>query len=162
MSKQTNQTFNSPTYGKLTFDQVRRYIIAFMEGDAQAKYRLVIGTDSQASNQLVDFVTAIVVHRLGGGGIYFWKRTVESKRMVMKQRVWNEASLSLSTASEFLGSFKYNGIASYEVEIHVDIGTVGETKEMIAEVVGMIRGSGFAVKTKPEAYGASKVADRHT
>jgi len=28
--------------------------------------------------------------------------------------------------------------------------------------VGMIRGSGYTVKTKPESYAASKVADRYT
>ena len=33
---------------------------------------------------------------------------------------------------------------------------------MLNEVVGMIRGSGFKVKIKPEAYGAQSVADRHT
>jgi len=32
---------------------------------------------------------------------------------------------------------------------------------MISEVTGMVRGSGFEVKIKPDAYGASKVADRH-
>jgi len=33
---------------------------------------------------------------------------------------------------------------------------------MIKEVVGMVRGSGYNAKTKPDAYGASAVADRHT
>lgn len=33
---------------------------------------------------------------------------------------------------------------------------------MITEVVGMIRGSGYDVKIKPQSYGASKVADRYT
>jgi len=33
---------------------------------------------------------------------------------------------------------------------------------MLQEIIGMIRGSGFEIKTKPESYGASKVADRYT
>jgi hypothetical protein len=33
---------------------------------------------------------------------------------------------------------------------------------MIAEVVSMIKGNGYEVKTKPDSFGASKVADRHT
>ena len=52
--------------------------------------------------------------------------------------------------------------AVQDVEIHVDIGQKGPTRELIAEVVGMIRGNGFNVKTKPDAFGASSVADRHT
>ena len=45
------------------------------------------------------------------------------------------------------------------LEIHTDIGQVGETREMIKEIVGMVRGNGFEVKIKPEAFGASSVAD---
>lgn len=109
-----------------------------------------------------DFVTAIIVHRVGAGGIYFWQRKVDKTKRVLRQRIYEEAFMALQTAQEILESFKQNGIKSYELEIHVDIGKKGPTREIINEVVGMIRGSGFNVKTKPEAYGASKVADRHT
>ena len=160
---QNGQHFNSPSFGLLTLDEVRGKILEFMDADPQARYRLVIGTDSQTKNGGdIDFVTAYVIHRAGSGGIYFWKRTVEHKPLVLRQRIYTEASISLVAATEFLASFKKNGISDYEVEIHVDVGTVGETRAVLAEVVGMVRGSGFAVKTKPEAYGASKVADRHT
>ncbi len=49
----------------------------------------------------------------------------------------------------------------YDLEIHIDVGEHGRTRELIDEVVGYIRGSGFAVKTKPDAYAASSVADKH-
>jgi len=48
------------------------------------------------------------------------------------------------------------------VEIHLDVGRSGETRELIREVVGMVAGSGFDAKIKPESYGASSVADKHT
>lgn len=163
MDEQNNHHFNSPTYGILTVEDVHKRIVTFMKEDPQARYHFVIGTDSQQKNgDEVDFVTAFVVHRIGTGGIYFWRRLVENKRYVLRQRIYTEATLSLSAAEEFMGSFKKNGISDYEVEIHVDVGKVGETREMLAEVVGMVRGSGFRVKVKPESYGASKVADRHT
>ncbi len=134
-----------------------------MASEPEHKYQLVIGSDSQPKNsKATDFVTAIVVHRIGLGGIYFWKRIVEQKNFVLRSRIYQEAALSLSTAEEFLKVFKNDGITKFDVEIHVDIGKFGQTREMIAEVVGMIRGSGFIVKTKPDSYGASKVADRHT
>jgi len=31
----------------------------------------------------------------------------------------------------------------------------------IKEVVGMVTGNGFVAKTKPDAWGASTVADKH-
>ncbi|MBI3380358.1 ribonuclease H-like YkuK family protein [Candidatus Gottesmanbacteria bacterium] len=155
--------FNSPTFGSLSLEEVRKKILQFMANKPEYKYQLVIGSDSQPKNgHGCDFVTAIVVHRLGLGGIYFWKRIVETKSFVLRTRIYQEATLSLSTAEEFLRVFKNDGITKYDVEIHVDIGKFGQTREMISEVVGMIRGSGFIVKTKPESYGASKVADRHT
>lgn len=159
----SQKLFNSPTYGVLTLEQIHQKISKFMGEVSDKSYRLIIGTDSQPKGeQGADFVTAIVIHRVGMGGIYFWQRKEEKKKMVLRNRIYEEAVLSLSCAQELLATFKNNGITKYDVEIHVDIGTHGETRELIAEVVGMIRGSGFLVKTKPDSYGATKVADRHT
>lgn len=155
--------FQSPTHGTLELPEVRKKILAFLETDPEQKYQLVVGTDSQPHNGAgVDFVTAIVVHRLGYGGIYFWKRLVNKKHYVLRQRMYEEATLSLDMAETVLALLHKDGITKYDVEIHVDIGKVGDTREMINEIVGMIRGSGYAVKMKPDSYAASKVADRYT
>lgn len=158
-----NSQFNSPTYGPLSLQEVREKVLLFMNEDPEQKYRLVIGSDSQNKNgDETDFVSALVVHRVGQGAIYFWQRIIEAKTYVLRQRIYQEAGLSLSLAEKFLEATKHDGISRFDVEIHVDIGKYGETRTMINEVVGMIRGSGFTVKIKPESYGASKVADRHT
>ena len=52
--------------------------------------------------------------------------------------------------------------ADLSIEIHLDIGTNGDTKDLIREVVGMVVGSGFDARIKPDSFGASKVADRFT
>lgn len=161
--KNDGQIYNSQTYGQLEMPGVKEAILSFMKTDKQSAYRLIIGSDSQKKNgNATDFVSAIIVHRVGGGGIYFWRRIIDAKQKALKQRIFEEATLSLTTAHDFLEIFKNNGIADLNLEIHVDIGEKGPTREWITEVVAMIRGSGFTVKTKPEAYGASKVADRHT
>jgi len=154
--------FNSPTYGSLSLFEVKERILSFMAQNPQALYRVIIGTDSQTKNGGVDFVTALVVHRVGYGGIYFWQRKIVKKKYVLRDRIYQEAGLSLSLADDFLKQIKGNGISKYDVEIHVDIGRIGETREMINEIVGMIRGSGYEVAIKPDSYGASKVADRYT
>ncbi|OGG14532.1 hypothetical protein A2773_05580 [Candidatus Gottesmanbacteria bacterium RIFCSPHIGHO2_01_FULL_39_10] len=158
-----NGHFHSQTFGILDLSRVRERVIQFINEDPQKNYRLVIGTDSEAKNgHGVEFITAFVVHRIGNGGIYFWRRKEDTKPYVLRTRIYEEATLSLSAADEFIEIFKKDGIGRYDLEIHVDIGNKGETREMITEIVGMIKGSGFAVKTKPESYAASKVADRHT
>lgn len=155
--------FQSPTYGDIELPQIREKILEFLSADPEKKYQLVVGTDSQPHNGSgVDFVTAIVVHRLGVGGIYFWKRTVNKKHYVLRERMYEEATMSLDMAETVLALLHQDGITKYDVEIHVDIGKFGDTREMINEIVGMIRGSGYTVKIKPDSYGASKVADRYT
>lgn len=155
--------YYSPTHGSLSLPVVREKILSFIQEGRGIACRLIIGTDSQPKNgEGIDFISVIVVHRVGFGGIYFWRRCVEKKKLVLRNRIYQEATLSLTTAEEFLALFRNDGITRYDLEIHVDIGQGGETREMIAEIVGMVRSSGFIVKTKPDAYGASKVADRHT
>lgn len=155
--------FHSPTYGDLALEDVRERILHFLSREPDGRYQLVVGTDSQPHNGAgVDFVTTIVVHRKGYGGIYFWKRVVNKKRYVLRQRMYEEATLSLEMAQTVLALLHKDGVTKYDVEIHVDIGQFGETREMIAEIVGMIRGSGYDVRIKPDAYAASKVADRYT
>lgn len=155
--------FQSPTFGEVELQEVRTHIVDFLARDAAAEYQIVVGTDSQPHNGSgVDFVTAIVVHRKGRGGIYFWKRIVHHKPYVLRQRMYEEATMSLAMAEDVVALLHKDGITKYDVEIHVDIGAFGPTRDMISEIIGMIRGSGFAVKMKPESYAASKVADRYT
>lgn len=158
-----NGYYYSQTYGKCDQVKLRKHAISYLEAEPDFTYRLVIGTDSQLKNgHGTDFVVAFIIHRVGAGGIYFWKRIVENKHYVLKQRIYQEAIYSLTAAEDFLELLKKDGISKYDLEIHVDIGKFGETREMIAEIVGMVRSSGFKVKTKPDAFAASKVADRHT
>jgi len=158
----TDEEFISPSIGKVCLGKIRENILTFMSHDPQSKYRLIIGSDSQPRDSKVDFVSAIIVHRIGFGAIYFWQRRISARKYVLRERIYEEAALSLALADKFLEICKNDGIHKYDLEIHVDIGQIGETRNIINEVVGMIRGNGYNVKIKPESYGASKVADRHT
>jgi len=154
--------YQSPTHGPVAFADIRSYILAFLKTSRESQYQIVIGTDSQPHNgEGVDFITAIVVHRIGSGGIYFWKRVVNKKRYVLRQRMYEEAMFSLAAAEELVSLLYKDGIRKFDVEIHVDIGEHGKTREMIAEIVGMVRGNGFPVKIKPDSYAASSIADRY-
>ncbi len=154
--------FNSASFGQLTLGQVIQKITAYVDAAPEENYRLIIGTDSQVKNGGADFVTVIIAHRIGAGAIYFWQRLVRSKPYVLKQRIYKEVLISLEVAHQLVQQMvNKNGLLN-TLEIHVDVGQVGPTREVISEVVGMVRSSGFNVKIKPEAFGAAKVADRHT
>lgn len=155
--------FQSPTHGKVDLDKLKKIITRYMAEDKGAKYEIIVGSDSQkVKKDSYDFVSALIVHRIGFGGIYFWRRELLDRKISLKERIYREATMSLETSENFINFFKVNGISRYDIQIHVDIGHNGDTRDMINEVVGMIRGSGYDVKIKPDSYGASKVADRYT
>ncbi|HEV8339046.1 MAG TPA: ribonuclease H-like YkuK family protein [bacterium] len=153
--------FVSPTHGKLPFDQMFSRLVGYMEEEPDQQYHLIIGTDSLLGEETT-FVTAIVVHRVGHGGRYFYRKQRNRKIESLRQRILFETSLSLESASKIAGELARNGYSKLPVEIHLDVGEHGETRSIIREVVGMVTGSGFAAVTKPDAYGASKVADKHS
>jgi predicted RNase H-related nuclease YkuK (DUF458 family) len=155
--------YQSPTHGKVDLEKLKDLISAYMAQNKTAKYEVIVGSDSQKLRSGVyDFVTALIIHRVGFGGIYFWKRDIYSKKISLKERIYMEATRSLEASENFVSFFKLNGIAKYDIQIHVDIGHNGETRDMINEVMGMIRGSGYDVRIKPYSFGASKVADKYT
>lgn len=137
-------------------------IASFMSDDPSRQYKIIVGSDSEAwMSDAVDFVSAVVVHRVGNGGRYFWRRIAFPRFHTLRDRIVQEALLSIGVAQELLALLKAYEVARFDFEIHVDVGENGATKAVIAEVVGMIRAYDFEAKTKPESYAASKVADRH-
>lgn len=165
------ETFQSVTHGTLKTNDVILLIKDFLEDEPSSSYSLVIGTDSHEKNysrngnHYISLVTAILVHRRGFGGKYFWKRKELTNTHTLREKIYAETFESLNFALTFIPQLKkkLNGKSpSYNLEIHIDVGEHGDTRDMIKEVVGMVTGNGFVAKTKPNAYAASSVADRHT
>lgn len=152
--------FISPTKGKLSFEEVFEEIVAYASRYPKDNYSLIIGTDSQLREETC-FVTAVIVHRQGKGGRFFYKRKYEAYVHSLRQRIFYEASLSLSTASLFTEKLCESGY-DLNMEIHLDVGNNGATRTLVKEVVGMVNGSGYRCRIKPDSYGASSVADRYT
>lgn len=160
-----NNIFHSPTKGQMKLSRVVEEISGFINQSPQGKYELIVGTDSNGDKR-ADFVTAIIAYRVGKGGRYFWKKTNGHKIYhTMRDRIYEEVNLSLQVAQDMLGqlrkSWSPKDSPDYDLEIHIDVGQAGQTRDMIKEVVGMVRGNGFKAKIKPESYGASIVADKH-
>jgi len=154
--------FNSSFGLKLAAAQVVQTISDFIAADPKRDYKIIVGTDSERrANDKADFVTAIVIHRVGNGGRYFWRHAEANKIHTLRDRIWKEVLLSLEISKELTILLKNSGLDNYGFEIHVDVGENGETRSMIQELVGAIRANHFEAKTKPDSYAASKVADRH-
>lgn len=138
-------------------------IDSFMKADDTRAYKVTIGTDSMLyADKSADFVTAVVVHRVGNGGRYFWRRASFGNFHTLRDRILKEVMTSLDLAKLIIEQLERLENTEFDLEIHVDVGENGETKQMIQELVGMIRANNFEARTKPQSYAASSVADRHT
>ena len=146
-----SQLFKSPTKGELVFDDVVGDVLEFISTSGDKK--IIIGTDSQGTGD-VDFVTAIIIHHVGRGARYFWTKKNGKYINSLRQKIYQETSLSLFWAQQLLAHLQEDWnpeFLSEELEIHIDVGERGPTRDLIKEVVGMIRGNGFNAKTKPES-----------
>jgi len=159
--------FNNPALGKQNLKRVVLEVANFIKNDPQYFYHLVIGTDSQDhignGSSFLSLVSAIVIYREGRGGRYFWHKEKLPVSHSLREKIYQETLASLGLAQELLPLLrqKLNG-DEYDLEIHIDVGNAGPTRDMIREVVAMVNGNGFRAKTKPESYGASSVADKYT
>ncbi|MGI6711310.1 MAG: ribonuclease H-like YkuK family protein [Bacillota bacterium] len=154
-------TFVSPSKGSMTFDSMIQNILEFIHEDPEGDYRIIIGSDSHVRDE-TNFVSAVVIHRVGKGARYYYSRKQLQNVRSLRQRIFYETALSLELANKVVSAFEENGHSELNIEIHLDVGSKGETKGLIKEVVGMVTGCGFEAHIKPDSSGASKVADKHT
>lgn len=161
------EMYINPRLGEVSVEKMAKEISKFVKKEPHKKYKLVIGTDSQVhginGKSECNYVTAIIIHREGFGARYFWKKRVAGKPKVLREKIYTETVISLEVAEHLVPTLRGAvGKVKYELEIHVDVGELGKTREMIKEVVGMVNGNGYSAKTKPASWGASSVADKHT
>ena len=88
--------FQNTTLGELNIGDVIKAIKSFLEDKPDADYGLVIGTDSQEKIEITNgkktasLVTAIVVHRRGFGGRYFWKKKKVFNIHNLREKIYAE------------------------------------------------------------------------
>lgn len=155
------------TSGKISWEGLGTEIRDFILSEPNFKYQLIIGSDSRTRNvrskPSLDLVTAVVIHRKGKGGRYFWSKEKVKNIYSMKEKLYQETIASLEVARKLLSILKEDLDGHYEeLEIHIDVGENGPSREMIKELVGMVNGNGFKAKVKPSAFAASSVADKYT
>jgi hypothetical protein len=155
--------FTSPSMGQITFQELFDDLVGYTNEYPDDSYKLIIGTDSHSFlNESVIFVTAVVVHRIGKGGRFYYHKQKTRYMESLRQRIYYETFLSLEVAARLTEQLARNGESRLNVEIHLDVGEKGETRDIIKEVVGIVIGSGYQAFIKPDSYGATTVADRFT
>ncbi|SFU99957.1 ribonuclease H-like YkuK family protein [Alicyclobacillus macrosporangiidus] len=156
-------TFDSPSRGTLTLDEVTEDVRSLVAQYPQDEFRVMVGTDSQPKpgRRHVTFVTAVIIHHVGKGARYYIHREQQEHIYSLRQRMFTEASYSLQVGG--LLSEQLNKLGGdCRLEVHLDVGERGPTKQWVREIVAWITQNGYDARIKPDAFGASKVADRYT
>lgn len=144
---------------KLFNNELINEIKKFISENDKFDYRILVGTDSEHFDHHIDFVSVIVVHRVGQGARYFWKREIYKQKFGLQERLWREAMLSLTISQEIISRLSQENL-TFHFEVHLDLGTKGKSFSSLREIINLIRNYGFEVKIKPHSYAASKIADR--
>lgn len=169
-----NGHFFNPTKGNMEFPQVIKEIYDYISEQPDFFYDIVVGCDSPSSDKPF-FPIAIVVLRTGAGGRFFLKKMSYPDNFLKKfaninwknrilQEVYLSCELALLLRETLEKEFgKATPTFNYQFQyIHADVGEQGKTKEMVKEVVGLIKSNGFEPMIKPHSFAASVVADRYT
>lgn len=161
--------FYNPSRGNLKIGTVMEEMLNYMKEKPEKFYDVIVGCDSSSGDD-PHFPVAVVILRVGEGGRFFLKKIsypslARKKFSNWKMRVLEEVLLSCQLALFLKEKFERkieNNNFNYQLRyIHADIGENGQTRDMIKEVTGLIRGNGFEPKIKPAAFVASTVADRY-
>ena len=149
--------FKSPTYGILEKNEVFNYLKNTIIKN-NGNYKIIVGTDSQNTYK-TKMVIVICLINEGKGGSFFYHIDWLPKIKDLNTKIYTETEKSLQIARELNKFFNKENIRT-NVEIHVDIGREGKTKDLIQSIIGWVTAEGFIAKIKDESYVASTIADR--
>ena len=164
--------FYNPSRGSLSMDELLDEITLYIKEKPEKFYDIIVGCDS-SSGEEPNFPVVVVILRVGEGGRFFLKKVNYKNRKFYnwKERILEEVLLSCQFALFLKENFERKMKDSSSIDeafnwqfryIHADIGEYGQTRDMIKEVTGLIRGNGFEPRIKPESFVASTVADRYS
>lgn len=135
-------------------------------------FKVCIGTDSQRRGKGYRFASVIVVatyEDLGGGitvgrgckviGASYTSNRYTKNKEGVKERMLFEVSKSIEVAMEIADLLDLYDIP---LEVHADINpdVKWESSKALNEAVGYILGMGYDFKVKPDAWAATKSADK--
>ena len=133
-------------------DDLLQEVLELVECGATAIH---VGTDSQIHGAGTDFVTAVCVHVPGQGGRIFTALEHQDRRLHLADKLILEAEQSLSIAR----MLEQHVVLPVIVHLDVNENPRYRSSRHVSMLAGMVRGNGFDVLLKPEAWCATHVAD---
>ena len=159
--------FTRPNGQKVSVEEIAEIVAEYISSDRQSQYEITVGTDSQNYDK-TKIAEVIAVHRVGSGGIFFYRIDFVRRIDNLRQKIQEETQRSLAIADNLLEKLELS-IMGHDLDmdhihvhfqIHCDVGYEGKTKVLIQEIVGWVRSSGYECQIKPQSFAASSVANK--
>ena len=132
---------------------IRQYI----KDHASDKFTVHIGTDTKPSSSHTTLITTICFREESRGALVVYQKSKIGVFPTVRDRLFHETYVSLEVAeavTPFVG---------HAPTIHADVNPKQDSlsSQVMDSVVGMIKGMGYPVIIKPEAW-AADIADMYT
>lgn len=170
-----DHTFQNLSQKRMSFEQVFKNIVQFIEKDPSGNFRLMFGTDSQVHGNFTKFITGIVIQQERKGVWACFRKVIVPRKMAnLHERISYETTLTEEVVSMFTKEKRerlielvlpniYKG-ASFSIEGHIDIGSGkrNKTSIFVNEMISRMNSIGLEAKIKPYSFVASSYANRFT
>lgn len=126
-------------------------------------FELIIGTDSQIKKRYLTTATVIFLWNLKNRKfrLFYSKEKIKRKKFIsVPERMINEVLKSIDIADKIRQTNLVNIIGEKNIEIHLDVGYRGKSRNILSTCTGMVEGNGYKYAVKPDSWLASCVADR--
>lgn len=164
-----SERFIRPNGEAVLLNDVAKIAAEYMARNPLAHYEVTVGTDSQNFDK-TKMVEVIALHRVGSGGIFFYRVNYVRRIDNLRQKIQEETQRSLSVADSLFGNIEADlsllGLDLNDMDIHFqihcDVGYNGSTKALIQEIVGWVQAMGYDCAIKPNSYAASGIANKYS
>lgn len=138
-------------------------VLSFLESASLTQHKIYVGTDSQPFFSGSFLVTAVAVLSLNPdyhSKYFYLEHEDQPRHHSLYERIFAETLLSLEVAMQIK-----EVAPQAEIEVHLDVSPEearSQTSKYTRGLSALVRGYGYDVEVKPNAWCASKVADHHT
>jgi uncharacterized protein len=131
-------------------------VVDFVRENSRDGQIVHLGTDSLQLARHTRFVTVVAILTPGRGGRAIWTRSTSPRIRSLRERLLREVWLSVE-----LG-LRLDPVIPGELHVHIDANPIARHRSSayVQELVGLVVSQGFRAVIKPEAWAASRAADR--
>ena len=120
---------------------------------------IYVGTDSSQIGNMTSYATAIVFYHPGKGAHVIFSRGKENRVHDIFTRLWKELEYTKTTADKIQSALNIIDEKIVILDLDVNPSEMHGSNVVYSAGVGYLKGFGYKVRTKPNAWSASCAAD---